>query len=55
MSSKPYEVARIGEQGDALDAIRQLEQKLSEEYGSTVALVAYAEAKHEEDKPQARE
>lgn len=50
MSDKPYRLARFGEQEDALDAIRKLEQKLSEEYGSTVALVAYAEAEQEDGK-----
>ncbi|MGO4537084.1 hypothetical protein [Paenibacillus sp. 2TAB19] len=55
MSEKPYQLARFGEQADALDSIRKLEQKLSEDYGSTVALVAYAEADHSDGKRQAGE
>lgn len=50
MSDKSYELAQLGEQGDALDSIRKLEQKLSEDYGRAVALVAYAEQQDDEQK-----
>jgi hypothetical protein len=49
MMDKDYRIAELNSQSDALDAIRKLEQQLTEAYGSDVALIAYA-ADHEEDK-----
>ncbi|MDQ8735894.1 hypothetical protein [Paenibacillus sp. LHD-38] len=46
MIYKDYRIAELGGQGDALDAIRKLEQQLTETYGTDVALIAY-EADHE--------
>lgn len=46
---KDYRIAELSSQGDALDAIRKLEQQLSETYGSEVALIAYAAEEHEDD------
>jgi hypothetical protein len=49
MMDKDYHLAELNNQSDALDAIRKLEQQLTEAYGSEVALIAYA-ADNEEDK-----
>jgi len=49
MMDKDYRIAELNGHSDALDAIRKLEQQLTDSYGSEVALIAYA-ADHEKDK-----
>ncbi|MCA0758050.1 hypothetical protein KP806_23610 [Paenibacillus sp. N4] len=44
---KDFRLAELNGQPDALDAIRRLEEQLTEQYGSEVALVAYSEDKEE--------
>lgn len=48
MMDRDYRLAELGGQSDALDAIRKLEQQLTDAYGTDVALIAYA-AEHEEE------
>lgn len=49
MMDKEFRIAELSSQNDALDAIRKLEQQLTEAYGSDVALIAYtAETEDEE-------
>ena len=40
MMEKEFHIAELSSQTDTLDAIRKLEQQLSEQYGSDVALIA---------------
>lgn len=49
MMDKNFRIAELSSQSDALDAIRKLEQKLSEQYGSEVALIAYSAEQEEDD------
>ncbi|NIK76139.1 hypothetical protein FHS15_001246 [Paenibacillus castaneae] len=42
MKDKDFRIAELSDTKDALDAIRKLEQQLSQQYGSEVALIAYA-------------
>ncbi|CAM4001162.1 hypothetical protein L1N85_14555 [Paenibacillus alkaliterrae] len=46
---KDFRIAELGGQPDGLDAIRRLEQQLTQQYGSDVALIAYT-AETEEEK-----
>ncbi|WP_419872015.1 hypothetical protein [Candidatus Pristimantibacillus sp. PTI5] len=48
MMDKDYRIAELGGQSDALDAIRKLEQQLTDAYGTDVALIAYA-ADHDDE------
>ena len=41
MFNNNYKLAELSDQSDALEAIRQLEQKLSEQIGSPISLVAF--------------
>lgn len=50
MMDKDYHIAELNSQGDALDAIRKLEQQLTEVYGKEVALIAYAADSEDEQK-----
>ncbi|GBG06834.1 hypothetical protein PAT3040_01373 [Paenibacillus agaridevorans] len=43
-----YHVAELRHQEDALDAIRQLENRLSKQNGSQIALVAYSAGEKKE-------
>lgn len=38
---KDFRIAELSQQTDALEAIRRLEQQLTQQYGSDVALIAY--------------
>lgn len=46
---KEFRITELSSQTDALDAIRKLEQQLSEQYGSDVALIAYTAEQEEDD------
>ena len=48
MMDKSFRLAELGDQPDALQAIRRLEEQLSEESGTEIALVAYATDEEEE-------
>lgn len=45
--NKDFRLAELEGQADALDAIRRLEEQLTEQCGSEVALVAYSAEKEE--------
>ncbi|WP_179090179.1 hypothetical protein MHI37_08085 [Paenibacillus sp. FSL H8-0548] len=46
---KDYRIAELSSQSDALDAIRRLEEQLTEAYGTDVALIAYAADQTEDE------
>jgi hypothetical protein len=48
MTDKSFRLAELDSQPDALQAIRRLEEQLSEESGTAIALVAYASDEEEE-------
>lgn len=48
MTDKDYRIAELSSQEEALDAIRKLEQQLTEAYGSDIALIAYTAENEEE-------
>lgn len=50
MIDKDFRIAELNSQTDALDAIRKLEQQLSNQYGSDIALIAYAIENEDENK-----
>ncbi|MUT67123.1 hypothetical protein [Paenibacillus sp. NEAU-GSW1] len=41
MTDSYYKIAELGDRNEALESIRKLEQKLTEEIGTTISLVAY--------------
>lgn len=52
MLDRSFRVAELSDQPDALEAIRKLEKQLTEQQGSTVAIVAYATDEGHEDEQQ---
>jgi hypothetical protein len=49
MMDKDYRIAELGNQADTLEAIRKLEEQLTEAYGADVALIAYAADQSEDE------
>lgn len=41
MKDKDFRIAELSHTTEALEAIRKLEQQLSQQYGTEVALIAY--------------
>ncbi|GLX67146.1 hypothetical protein [Paenibacillus glycanilyticus] len=41
MTNGLFKLAELGENNEALEEIRQLEQKLTDQMGSTISLIAY--------------
>lgn len=48
MMDRSFRLAELDGQPDALQAIRRLEERLSEESGTEIALIAYASDEDEE-------
>ncbi|MFF2091016.1 hypothetical protein [Paenibacillus sp. NPDC058174] len=48
MLDSSFKIAELGDRADALEAIRKLEQKLTEQIGSPISLIAY---ESENDEP----
>jgi hypothetical protein len=44
-----YQVAELGQHEDVLEAIRRLENRLSEQNGKAIALVAYSAEQPEDE------
>lgn len=49
MMDKDYQIAELSSQAAALDAIRRLEEQLTEAYGAEIALIAYAADESEDE------